>query len=334
MPSERTPAISVIVAAKNAAPYIEQCLASLCEGDPPLDVIVVDDGSTDDTAVIVERLAVGSRRRITLVGQTHSGLSTARNTGLAHAAGEYIGFVDADDWVQPGGYAALLEAAKTSQADVIIGNGAMVDHSSGRTSPFRDAHLLSRLASRGCADSPRARPDLFLLDTSVCRRLFRRRLFELGSFRFPERVLFEDVVAHFQLLLGAARVRVLDCDLYRYRINHPGRITDRRDESVLTIFHVLDLCQDVLTAHYADDTIWSCFIAFQSWVLRWLGDQIDASHLDAFITGVETVTARFPQDGVAAFRRRFADDPALQASVARQLNEGGAAFVREVRGGV
>lgn len=326
--------MSVIVAAKNAAPYIERCLVSLCDGDPALDVIVVDDGSTDDTAATVEKLTARSGRHITLIRQAHSGLSTARNLGLAHATGEYIGFVDADDWVQPGGYAALLEAAATSHADVIIGSGAMVDHSSGQTSPFRDAHLLSRLASSGSAESPRARPDLFLLDTSVCRRLFRRSLFEHGRFRFPERVLFEDVFAHFQLLLVAARVRVLDCDLYRYRINHPGRITDRRDESVLTIFHVLGLCADVLAAHHADDSIWSRFISFQCWVLRWLGGQIDASHLDAFITGVEAVAARFPLNGVGEFRRSFGDDPVLQASVARQLNEGGAAFVREVRGGV
>jgi glycosyltransferase involved in cell wall biosynthesis len=304
-----TPTASVIVPAFNAAPYIQRCLDSLLAHDLPLQIIVVNDGSTDDTARRITSVRPPAHHLITVVEQPNAGLSAARNAGLLHARGAYIGFVDADDWVDPDMYATLVDTALQSQAQIVIGNGDMVDHLSGHTRPFHDHGRLSALAAvQTGVFNPRHVPEVFALDTSVCRRLYDRAFLERLGFRFAEGLLFEDVLAHFQLMLVATRIRVVDRSCYRYRINHPGRITDRSDARILTIFEILVRSQRVLTEEDASLDIWATFIWFQSWVLRWLGSQIATVHRADFVYGIHALVERLPSAALVRFLQQFAHD--------------------------
>ena len=103
--------ISVIIPAYNVENYIERCVNSvICQTYTNIQIIIVDDGSTDDTGVVCRKMAEVDNR-ITVIRQHNMGLSVARNTGLDHAKGEYIAFLDSDDWVEPNMYEILLKNA-------------------------------------------------------------------------------------------------------------------------------------------------------------------------------------------------------------------------------
>src|SRR5215210_3415529 len=102
------PRVSVVVPIYNVEPYLEECLESLAGqtmGD--LEVVMVDDGSTDRSPAIAEAFAARDLR-FKLVSQPNGGLSKARNTGIGHATGEFLAFVDADDVVARNAYELLV----------------------------------------------------------------------------------------------------------------------------------------------------------------------------------------------------------------------------------
>jgi glycosyltransferase involved in cell wall biosynthesis len=312
-------AVSVVVPAYNMAPYIRRCIDSLLAQTVPIEIIVVNDGSTDNTSEIVRAIPADGMHSIVLVEQSNRGLSATRNVGLRRASGEFIGLVDGDDWVDPEMYSTLVAASRLG-ADLTICGGEMVDHHTHATKPFHDHERFTALVREqpGPFDA-RLVPDAFRLDTSACKRLYRRSWLQELGFEFGEGLLFEDVLAHYQLLMAGGRVLLVDRKFYKYRINHPGRITDRRDDRVLTVFEVLTGSGDALVANNASSEVWASFIWFQSWVLLWLASQIDTEHREEFLKGVVRIGGQFPRRGITEFQQRFGEDQHVQAAVTLQL---------------
>ncbi|HEU4717747.1 MAG TPA: glycosyltransferase family A protein [Bacteroidia bacterium] len=114
--------VSVIIPCFNAGEFIGRCLASVqAQTYPDLEIICVDDGSSDDTAEKIKAIAGNSEKKIKLILRANAGASSARNTGLAAASGEYIQFLDADDTIGPGKIAAQVEeAVKNDYPDIIV----------------------------------------------------------------------------------------------------------------------------------------------------------------------------------------------------------------------
>ncbi len=110
--------VSVIVPVYNAEKYLCNCLDSILASNLPLiEIICVDDGSTDASSEILRKYS--QQEKIIVIHQTNSGPSKARNTGLKVAKGEYVGFVDADDWIEPAMYKTMYEAAKANHAELV-----------------------------------------------------------------------------------------------------------------------------------------------------------------------------------------------------------------------
>ena len=110
--------ISVIIPAYNIEKYIARCLESVCRQTySNLEIIVVDDGSSDNTGRIADDFAKKDKR-ITVIHKENAGVSAARNTGLDFAQGDYIGFVDGDDLIEPDMYELLMHNALKYQADI------------------------------------------------------------------------------------------------------------------------------------------------------------------------------------------------------------------------
>jgi glycosyltransferase involved in cell wall biosynthesis len=112
--------ISVVMPCHNAVAYVEAAIASVLEQSyPQVELIVVDDGSTDGSTEILQRLAAEHPERITLIYQSRSGPFAARNAALAHAHGNYVAFLDADDSWQPDALARLHATLEAGTADVV-----------------------------------------------------------------------------------------------------------------------------------------------------------------------------------------------------------------------
>lgn len=112
--------LSVIVPVYNAQQFLSKCIDSvLCQNEHDFELILVDDGSRDDSGKICDEYAK-TDCRVKVIHQENSGVSAARNQGIAAAAGEYIGFVDSDDWIEQNMFERLLSEAKNTGADIVM----------------------------------------------------------------------------------------------------------------------------------------------------------------------------------------------------------------------
>ena len=119
--SEKAPKISVVIPIYNAEEYLEECLESVVgQTLRDIEIICINDGSTDNSAKICEKYAKKDKR-IIFVSTENKGPGAARNTGLGFAKGEFIGFVDSDDWIDLDFYEKLYTAAVETDADIATG---------------------------------------------------------------------------------------------------------------------------------------------------------------------------------------------------------------------
>ncbi|MBP3703356.1 MAG: glycosyltransferase family 2 protein, partial [Lachnospiraceae bacterium] len=125
--------ISVIIPVYNVEAYVGKCIKSVCRQTyEELEIILIDDGSTDSSGKICDEWAENDNR-IVVLHQENRGLSGARNAGLEKATGEYITFLDSDDYIAPMTYEEMLRAGKQFQADVTIVSFQKVYHSDEET---------------------------------------------------------------------------------------------------------------------------------------------------------------------------------------------------------
>ncbi len=217
--------ISVIVPIYNVEPYLRACLESVQRQTVrDLEVILVDDGSTDGSAAIAREF-VAADPRFRLISQPNGGLGMARNTGVQAASGEYLWFVDSDDALPPNSFELMLAALERTGSDFATGNIHRLTARGTSQSRFAAAALAK---TRLSTHVTRFRP--LLADRTACNKLWRRSFF--GDRRFPVGVLHEDIPlvipAHFE----AGAVDVIGEPVYLYRIREGGErsITQRRLE--------------------------------------------------------------------------------------------------------
>jgi glycosyltransferase involved in cell wall biosynthesis len=189
--------ISVIVPIFNAGTYLAKCIESLIHQPYiALQIILVNDGSTDDSLAIAQQYAAQDSR-IEVYTQTNQGQSVARNLGLQYAKGEYISFVDADDYVDNDFYTVLIQH---------IGDLDCVQIGYKRVSA-QGKVLLEKL------------PKHFHQFTSPCMRLYRRELFTKHDLRFPSGMIYEDVVFSLDFWGTKPSYRILSYTGYNYLAN-------------------------------------------------------------------------------------------------------------------
>ena len=135
LPVGSTTSVSVVIPAKNVAAYVGETLASALAQGEVTEVIVVDDGSTDNTISIVRAIR---DPRLRLMTNDSAGVSAARNLGARHASGEWLLFLDADDRMRPGAVAALLAAARGAPRAVLVYGDYNTIDSEGRQIGRRD----------------------------------------------------------------------------------------------------------------------------------------------------------------------------------------------------
>ena len=114
--------VSVVIPIYNAEKYLEQCIRSVMEQTlKDIEIILIDDGSTDGSAEICNKF-VSEDKRIIYYYKENEGLAAARQDGIERASGEYVGFVDSDDWVEPDMFEKMYLAGKSNDSDVVLCN--------------------------------------------------------------------------------------------------------------------------------------------------------------------------------------------------------------------
>ena len=227
---EQSPCVSVIVPVYKVAAYLPRCVDSiLAQTWRNLEIILVDDGSPDECGSICDVYAEKDPR-IRVIHKENGGLSSARNAGLDTASGEYIGFVDSDDWIEPEMYARMLALMEKYDAKMVCAGRYDVDGRTGERSvglcPEREE----------CVSGETMAGRIFLwdhCDSSAWDKLYRRELFR--QTRYPVGQVCEDMPVTYRLALSAERIALCDRPFYNY-FHRPGSITTTRGISDKT-FH-------------------------------------------------------------------------------------------------
>ncbi|MFC0333358.1 glycosyltransferase [Paenibacillus sepulcri] len=217
MRTELSYKVSVIIPVYNAQRHLPACIDSLLgQTLRECEFIFVNDGSTDDSGPIIASYQ-GLDARIKLIGQENRGVSLARNAGLAAATGDYIGFVDADDYIEPDMYERLYDCAVMDDCDVVVSN--MESEIEGRTVvtryPFKVNELLGRDYIRN-----EILPYLLMADhlNTAVNKLYKRSVAAAGRVAFPERVpLGEDGMFNMSFFSCASTMKYIDYTGYHYR---------------------------------------------------------------------------------------------------------------------
>lgn len=218
--ASRLPIISVIVPVYNVAPYLERCVESVLDQDYPLfELILVDDGSTDGSSGLCDVLAKNDDR-VRVIHKANGGLSDARNTGIASCSGNYVTFIDSDDWVAPQ-YLSTLHSLLIS-CDADMSSCGMVRAS--EPIPFVDVPPTPQHTIFSSSEYL----DLYFRKRGnrtvhyAWGKLYKREV--LTDDQFPIGMLNEDVESMFFVLTRSLTIVETDVPLYYYFIN-PSSIT-------------------------------------------------------------------------------------------------------------
>ena len=225
--ADRMPRVSVVVPVHNVEEYLDVCLRSItAQTVRDLEVVMVDDGSTDGSVAIAERHAAHDGR-LRLVRQANHGLGHARNTGVRESEGEYLMFVDSDDQLPRDAIEQLLRPLERTGSDFATGNVHRFD--SRRTWP---AAFLKRTFLRRRHRTHIAQFRWLLSDRMAQNKLWRRSFWEGHNLRFPEGVLHEDIPVVLPAHFLARSVDVVPRPVYLYREREAGApsITQLRTE--------------------------------------------------------------------------------------------------------
>lgn len=207
--------VSVVIPVFNVERYLPECLDSvLCQVGVSLQVICIDDGSTDGS---LDKLRGYSKKdpRVQIVSQLNGGAGAARNRGISYATGEYLAFIDPDDFYPSDNtLQIMLQAARKNDALMAGGSFSTVDPTGHINEDLHEEDAFYRINRAGWRDS-----ENIPTDYGWIRFIYDKRLFEKGL-RFPELAWYEDPVFFINAITLAKRVFVIPDVTYRYRVDY------------------------------------------------------------------------------------------------------------------
>lgn len=211
------PKISIIVPVYKVEPYIHKCIDSILNQTfKDFELILVDDGSPDNCGKICDEYAQKDER-IVVIHKDNGGQATARNAGIDIARGDYIGFVDSDDWIEADMYELLYESCSKENSDIVI-IGVNEVNSEGKIEYeyIPDNITLSNILKR-------AHP---------CNKLFSIRLFKENDLKFADGRYYEDLELIPKLYILANIISTIDASKYNY-LHRENSTTSTKDNKVL-----------------------------------------------------------------------------------------------------
>lgn len=216
--------ISIVIPVYKVESYLRQCVDSILEQTyQEIEILLVDDGSPDKCGEICDEYA-RIDNRIRVFHTENKGVSAARNLGLREAKGDYFGFVDPDDWIEPDMYEILLRRLEETGADISVCS-MWLEYTNERRAEkdiqdavYKDSDVVCALLR-------------YEIDNYVCNKLFRKDCWT--NIRFPEGQTYEDVAAIYRIIMKAHVVSCTSAPLYHYRMRNGSTIHRRTKETIM-----------------------------------------------------------------------------------------------------
>ncbi len=207
------PLISLVVPIYNVKDYLKRCIVSLInQSYKKLEIILVDDGSTDGSSELCEVLAKGDKR-IKVIHKINGGLSDARNTGIVNSTGEYISFIDSDDWLSKDSIKILFNNLRDNNTD--ISSGKMIRVFNDNINQFQTIEEKCQVFNK--EEALENMMYLHEITNSACAKMYKREIF--NKIRYPKGKLYEDLGTTYKVISECKKISVTNQIIYYYYQN-------------------------------------------------------------------------------------------------------------------
>jgi glycosyltransferase involved in cell wall biosynthesis len=259
--------VSVIIPVYNVEAYLRRCLDSICgQTWRNLEIICVNDCTTDKSAEILEEYAANDKRFKIITHSKNRGLSAARNTGMAAATGEYIYFIDSDDWIDVDYIEIMLITAKSKKSDVVVNSNIYREYEHGKRERFYysvfDINIgLDKVGYINTAQN------LGNLIHSAWLHIWKKLFLDKIHAQFPEGLIFEDYYFQRTTLIHLDKIYLINAPTYHYYIRR-GSILDIYNKNVKKSFDLIYVTEKIYNYYVENNLLDKCRI----WMLPQLRD--------------------------------------------------------------
>lgn len=252
--------ISIIIPIFNAAKYLSRCLDSILNQDyKNLEIICINDGSTDESLTILH-IYEKKDKRLKIISQFNQGAAAARNRGLKAATGEYISFIDADDYLEEGLYKYFTEAVQKDLVDIFMFNGKINNKPS---SSFFSKHNFYCPVEECQNVSYKDFFGIFYGNSGVYNKIFSRNFIEKNRLYFLEGNSFEDIDFWFRSLILTDKIKVSFKSFYHYQQENENSVTNSFGKNALSIFDTFSSMMKAAKKQGLDDFFQDALFQYQ-----------------------------------------------------------------------
>ncbi len=234
--------VSIILPVFNGEKFIKKAIESvLNQSLDDFELIIINDGSTDSTSDIINSF---EDNRIRIINQNNKGPGQARNNGLKIASGDYIMFLDADDWFCEDALETAYFEAKNNNADISIFQ--IIKYFNGQFSQndWFNLNNFDKSFENRVFNPHECKDFLFDISVSACQKIFNRKFLSKINAKFPTGIYFEDMPFFFYTFLKAQRISIIKKHLY-VRQKHDGSITESVDSKFLDTVPAGQILMDI-----------------------------------------------------------------------------------------
>ena len=258
------PAISIIIPVYNVETYLRPCRDSIINQTfHDIEIICVNDGSTDNSLSILKDYAAKDDRFV-IIDIENGGQGLARNIAIELAKGEYIGFIDSDDWIDLNMYQELYSSAKKHSSDIVLCEFGIFEASNNLiTYPEHTKIPIHSKYDEHSFSWKEISEQLFKINSSPWNKLFKRSLLINHNIRYASGVYYQDILLVYKSLYTAKKISLVRKPLYTYRYLRDGSTTADKGRKQFDIFVVLNLLQKSIEENSSINRLKHSFLKYK-----------------------------------------------------------------------
>lgn len=266
--------LSIIIPVYNIEKYIANCLDTILNQPfKDVEIICVNDGSTDSSLEVLQKYKTHG---ITIIDKANEGSGVARNTALSIARGEYVYFVDGDDWLEENSLQKMVDKADELKTDILIFGGLSYYEGIGKNGGYSANKLPKKYLNRIFSAND-IKKDIFKIPSTAWTKLYRKDFLIKNDIKFQEIKVGQDQLPFFHSMIMAERIALLPENLYCYRKNRKGAVTAVKKKKNFSPIYVFYGIEEVLNKTgklyvYKDIFVNRHFSKATSWLAKFQDD--------------------------------------------------------------
>ncbi len=286
------PKLSIIIPVYNIEQFVSNCLNSILnQSFNDFEVICVNDGSTDGSLAELQKCR---DERLIIIDKKNEGSGVARNTALAIARGEYVFFVDGDDWIEENSLQKMVDEADRLKTDILIFGGLSYYEGAGKNGGY-SANKLPKINKVFSAED--IKKDVFKFPSTAWTKLYSREFLQKNDIKFQEIKVGQDQLPFFHSMITAQRIAILRENLYCYRKNRKGAVTAVKKKKNFSPVYVFYAIEEVLQktgkiADYNEIFVKKYFSKATSWLGKFQ-DDLKAEYFAEYSKLLEHIQAEY-----------------------------------------